>query len=272
MPELPEVETIARSLRPHLVGRAPAAVEIRNRNLRRPLPRCFSDSLVGRVISQVRRRGKYLLIEFETPPAWIVHLGMSGRLVYHRFAPQRPARHDHVEVRLGGGGSLVYSDPRRFGLMTLGDPDDCDLLAGLGPEPFDRDAFGGEYLFERSRRCRRAVKDVLMDQHVVAGIGNIYSNEILFAGGLRPRRAAARLSRRDCDVVVEATRRVLREAIEHRGSSISDFLDGIGRRGGYQWRRRVYDRAGEACVRCSTTIKRVTVGQRSAFYCPACQR
>ena len=268
MPELPEVETIARSLRPHLVGRAAAAVEVRNRNLRRPLPRCFSDSLVVRL----RRRGKYLLIEFETAPAWIVHLGMSGRLVYHCCAPRQPARHDHVEVRFEGGGSLVYSDPRRFGLMTLGDPDDCGLLAGLGPEPFDRDVFAGDYLFELGRRSRRAVKDVLMDQRVVAGIGNIYSNEILFAAGVRPRRRLSRLSRRDCAGVVEATRRILHEAIEHGGSSVSDFLDGIGRRGGYQWRRRVYDRAGEACLYCSATIKRVLVGGRSAFYCPSCQR
>ncbi|RMF23216.1 MAG: bifunctional DNA-formamidopyrimidine glycosylase/DNA-(apurinic or apyrimidinic site) lyase [Deltaproteobacteria bacterium] len=271
MPELPEVETVARTLRPHLIGAVPVAVEVRNRNLRRPLPRRFAALLEGRRIETLQRRGKYLIAQFAESPAWIIHLGMSGRLVFS-LEPAPLGPHDHVVVRFDRGGTLVFTDPRRFGLMVLADPSSSDLLSGLGPEPFDEEAFHGRYLFELGRRRRRAVKDVLMDQRVVAGIGNIYANEILFAAGLRPRRSVARLTLRDCETLVRATRCVLSEAIEHRGSSVSDFLDGVGRRGGYQWRRRVYDREGEECPRCRMPIKKLVIGQRSSFYCPNCQR
>jgi len=275
MPELPEVETIRRSLHPLVVGRRVAAVEVRRGDLRRPLDEGFPRQLVGRLVLSTARRAKYLLFELENGRSWIVHFGMSGRLLHRRAntrVGEAAGKHDHVVVGLDDNTELVFRDPRRFGLMLVDDARSCPLFAGIGPEPFDRGTFNGAYLKGLGRRTRRSIKDVLMDQRVVAGLGNIYVNEILFACRLRPRRRLAGLTRSQCDQVTEACRSVLREAIEHKGSSISDFLDGIGRRGGYQFKHEVYDRAGDACRRCGTSIKSVLVGGRSSFYCPVCQR
>ena len=273
MPELPEIETILRSVAPLVVGREIRTVDVRCAALRLTLAARFADELRGRSIVAGRRRAKYLLFELDDGRAWILHFGMSGRL-YHagRLAEYVVVKHDHVLVSLDDGSGLVFHDPRRFGLMTVDDPDRSPLLAGIGPEPLDVEEFNGCYLAALRRRTRRTVKDVLMDQRMVAGLGNIYVNEILYVAGVRPRRRFARMSAVDCERVAAATRDILREAIEHRGSSISDFLDGIGRRGAYQWRRRVYGRNGEPCVRCRTAIKGVVVGQRASFYCPTCQR
>jgi len=272
MPELPEIETIRRTIGPRVVGRTVAAVEVRCAALRRTMAPDFATELTARRIERARRRAKYLILDLDDGRAWISHFGMSGTLLHHEpgRAPQ-PAKHDHVVVRLSDGATAVFNDPRRFGFMTIEDAAGGPLLAGIGPEPLDDDAFTGAYLAGLRRRTRRTIKDVLMDQRVVAGLGNIYVNEILFVSGLRPRRRLSRLTLAQCDALAAATRQVLREAIAHRGSSISDFLDGIGRRGGYQWRRLVYDRAGEPCPRCAAEIKQVIVGQRSSFYCPACQ-
>jgi formamidopyrimidine-DNA glycosylase len=146
------------------------------------------------------------------------------------------------------------------------------VLVGVGPEPRDRAAFHGDYLAALRSRTRRTIKDVLMDQAVVAGLGNIYVNEILFLSRVRPSRRMSRVTRAECEAIVLATRAIIEEAIEHRGTSISDFLDGIGRRGAYQWRRRVYDREGEPCPVCGRAIRVRMIGQRSSFYCGVCQR
>lgn len=272
MPELPEVETIVRSLSPLVTGVSVSSVDVRCAMLRRAVDPSFVESLCGRDLVSVRRRAKYMLFDLDDGRAWIVHLGMSGRLVrVSRLLDHAPRKHDHVIVTLSDGAGLVFHDPRRFGLMTVEHAADSPLLAGIGPEPLE-DEFNAGYLAGLRRHTRRTIKDVLMDQRVVAGLGNIYVNELLFTAGVRPRRKLARMSADECARVVAATRSTLTEAIEHRGSSISDFLDGIGRRGAYQWRRRVYDREGEACRACATLIKAVVVGQRSSFYCPRCQR
>jgi formamidopyrimidine-DNA glycosylase len=273
MPELPEIETIRRTIGPRVCGRVVSDVRVLRPDLRRPLAADFAARLVGRRIGEARRRAKYLILDLDDGLSWILHFGMSGRLLHvSERSAAVPAKHDHVLVELSDGSALVFNDPRRFGLMVVEDALTSALFAGIGPEPLDAGAFSGGYLAALRARTRRTVKDVLMDQRVVAGLGNIYVNEILFVSGIRPRRRLARLTRADCERLSAATRTILLEAIEHRGSSISDFLDGIGRRGGYQWRRRVYDRAGERCARCGTTIKSVVVGQRSSFYCPRCQR
>jgi len=273
VPELPEIETIRASLEPHVVGARVESVEVRCSLLRRPVAGDFSARLEGQTIVALRRRAKYLLLDLDGGQTWIVHLGMSGRLLLYEANSQRePAKHDHVIASLDGDRALVFNDPRRFGLMVIDDAGSSQLLAGIGPEPLDADAFSGAYLSVFRRTTGREIKSVLMDQRVVAGLGNIYVNEILFASRVRPRRRMSRLSLAECETITEATRSVLAEAIEHRGTTLSDFLDGIGRRGGYQWRRRVYDRAGEPCPRCATTIKSVVVAQRSSFYCPRCQR
>ena len=273
MPELPEVETVRRTIGPLIVGRQITRVEVRRRDLRRRVRPGFEAALVGRTIVRADRRAKYLLLHLDDGLAWIVHLGMSGRFL--RFAldaPNDASPHEHVLVGLDDGACVVFRDPRRFGLMDVEDPRDSSLLVDIGPEPLDAAGFDGDYLAGFRKRTRRFVKDVLMDQHVVAGLGNIYVNEILFVSRVRPTRRMSRLSRVECDTIVTATREVIEEAIEHRGSSISDFLDGIGRPGSYQWRRRVYDRAGEDCPRCGGTIRSRAIAQRSSFYCGHCQR
>jgi formamidopyrimidine-DNA glycosylase len=273
VPELPEIETILRSLGPLVAGRTVESVDVRRPTLRRTLGRGFAASLVGRTVVGARRRAKYLIFDLDDGRSWIVHFGMSGRMLHFvRGAERREEPHDHVVVVLDDGSTLVFNDPRRFGLMAVETAEGCTLLASIGPEPLDAQAFDASYLAGLRSRTRRTVKDVLMDQRVVAGLGNIYVNELLFVAGIRPRRRLARMTFAECAHVVDAARTILAEAIEHRGSSISDFLDGVGRRGAYQWRRRVYDRAGEPCVRCKAAIKSTVVGQRSSFYCPRCQR
>jgi formamidopyrimidine-DNA glycosylase len=272
MPELPEVETVARSLAEFVTNRTVRSVDVRCAMLRRSLPPDFAARLEGRRILEVRRRAKYLILDLDEHGSWIVHLGMSGRL--SRVDPvvaHELHRHDHVVVTFEDATGLVFHDPRRFGLMTIDDPSTSAVLRGIGPEPLSED-FNPAYLAQLRRSTRRTIKDVLMDQHVVGGLGNIYVNELLHVAGVRPRRRLSAMTRRECARVVEATRSVLREAIALGGSSISDFLDGIGRPGNYQAHRRVYDRTGEACAACATPIRSVVVGQRSSFYCPRCQR
>jgi formamidopyrimidine-DNA glycosylase len=273
MPELPEVETIRRTLGPLVVGRKVVRVDVRRRDLRKRIASSFESSLLGRVIVQADRRAKYLLLHLDNGQAWIVHLGMSGRLL-RLLAEDLDAAslHEHIVVTLDDGARVVFRDPRRFGLMEIADPRTTPLLAGIGPEPLDRNEFSGGYLAGLRTRTKRTIKDVLMDQHVVAGLGNIYVNEILFRSRIRPSRRLRRLTRAECEEIVAASREILEEAIEYRGTSMSDFLDGIGRRGAYQWRRRVYDRKGEPCPVCGRPIRARTIGQRSSFFCDRCQR
>ena len=189
-----------------------------------------------------------------------------------RGARWAPATHDHIVVTLDDRGRVVFNDPRRFGMAVVEEPRTSALFAHYGPDALDADAFTADSLFAERRRTKRSIKDVLMDQRVVAGLGNIYVSEALYHAGVRPRRRLARLTRAECVRVVDCVRRVLADAIEHRGSTVSDFLDGIGRRGGYQWRHAVYDRAGQPCPACGDAIRRVVIAQRSSFYCPRCQR
>ena len=272
MPELPEVETIRRSLEPLVVGRTVATLDLRTPRLRLPLGEELRRGVEGRRIVGSGRRGKYLWFVLDDDRGWFFHRGMSGRLRFTGGVEAGEGLHDHLVARFVGGDALLFHDPRRFGLSVVDDPATSRLLATMGPEPLDEREFTPGYLAAFRRRTSRAIKDVLMDQRVVAGLGNIYVNEILFRCGLRPRRSMARLTFGDCAAVVSATREIIADAIEHRGSSISDFLDGIGQRGGYQYRHRVYDREGQPCTTCRTPIKAVVIGQRSSFYCPHCQR
>jgi formamidopyrimidine-DNA glycosylase len=270
MPELPEVETIARSLAPHLVGRRIAAVEVRERRLRERVDAGFAAALTGHRITAVARAGKTLVARLDDGRAWLVHLGMTGRLTLHDGpAPARP--HDHVQVVLDDGRRLVYNDVRRFGRLLVVAPEAVAAAVGRGLEPLGPEA-RPEVLAARAGRRRLSIKAFLMDQRIVLGIGNIYASEILFHAGVRPRRQAGRLRRTDWDRVVAGTRAVLEEAIACGGSSISDYRDGFERFGSYQLRHRVYDRAGEPCVTCGARIRSLVIVGRSSFYCPACQR
>ncbi len=268
MPELPEIETVRRTIAPHVVGRRILRVVVRERRLRRPIPADLVSRLEGRTIQSVGRRAKYLLLDVGEGLRWVVHLGMSGRLC----AGEPPAGlpHVHVLVELEGGGRLYFRDPRRFGLMMLSS-DDADL-GEVGIEPLD-DAFCAEHLWREVRRHRRlAVKSLLMDQRRIAGLGNIYANEALFFAGIRPSRRCGRLRRAEAERLVDAIRRVLERAIASGGSSLLDYRDADGNAGEFQRSLSVYERSGEPCRRCGTLVSRQVIGGRGTFFCASCQR
>ncbi|MDP2144271.1 MAG: bifunctional DNA-formamidopyrimidine glycosylase/DNA-(apurinic or apyrimidinic site) lyase [Gallionella sp.] len=271
MPELPEVETTRRGLEPHLVGATVADVVIRHPQLRWPIPADLPQLLRGQTIRTLRRRAKYLLAGFDHGTL-ILHLGMSGSL---RILPAKtlPEKHDHFDLVLGNGQLMRLRDPRRFGavLWHEGDISDHPLLASLGPEPLEEN-FDAAYLYRATRKKTAAIKLVIMDNHVVVGVGNIYANEALFRTGIKPQLAAGKLSRERCTRLAEEIRATLQEAIAKGGSTLRDFVNSDGKPGYFQQHYWAYGRAGEPCRRCGTPIRQIKQGQRSSFYCPACQR
>lgn len=273
MPELPEVETICSGLRPLVRGRRIAQVAVLERRLRRPVAPGFHLRLRGKTITDVERRGKYILILLETDTVWIFHLGMAGKLIH--VAAGRPREtHDHIVVRLDNGHELRYHDPRRFGLSIVVPRAKLETLAqikNLGLEPFDP-RFNGDYLYAAASASQRRIRDLLIDQGIVAGLGNIYANEILFHAGVRPTTRAWKLGRARVERIARTTPDVLREAIRWCGTSFSDYRDAEDRFGEFQNHLRVYDREGEKCGVCGSEVKRVAIGNRSAFYCPGCQK
>jgi formamidopyrimidine-DNA glycosylase len=275
MPELPEVETTRRGIAPYLEGRRIAAVTLRRADLRWPIPPEVSALLPGQRIDAVERRAKYLLLHTRVGSA-LLHLGMSGMLrVLPPEAPLGP--HDHVDIALAGevqrpARVLRFTDPRRFGCLLWQPPGTLHpLLATLGPEPLT-DAFDGDLLWHLARGRRAAVKLFLMDNAVVVGVGNIYASEALFAAGIDPRRAAGRVSRERYAWLASAVKRILAHAIERGGTTLRDFLNPDGAPGYFFRELNVYGRAGEPCKTCGTAIRQVTLGQRSSFWCPRCQR
>lgn len=270
MPELPEVETTRRGVEPQVCGRRVEEIIVRQPRLRWPVPQRLRRELRGQVIQAVARRGKYLLFATEVGTL-IVHLGMSGSLrVVQSEAP--PGKHDHLDLALEGGQSLRLTDPRRFGaaLWTRGDPQQHRLLRQLGPEPL-AEGFNGPYLHARAQGRKAAIKSFLMDSHVVVGVGNIYANEALFLAGIHPSRAAGRIAvDRQSDLAM-AVKQVLAAAIAAGGTTLRDFVGGDGRPGYFAQQLRVYGRTGAACPTCGGPIRTARIGQRSTFYCPACQ-
>ena len=273
MPELPEVETIRRSLQPRVLGRCIVEVEVREPRLRRRIADNFAARLVGQRIDGIERRAKYLLFRLASGDCLVAHFGMSGTIIVHDTrVPPEP--HDHVRLRLDDGAELVLNDPRRFGLLLLvaaGEMNDLAELRDLGVDPLEGD-LRAESLAAALRRSRRPVKNLLLDQTVLAGLGNIYATEALFRAGIRPTRRACRVRRAEVVRLLDSIRAVLREAVDLGGSSISDYRDGNGRPGYFQLRLRVYDRKGEPCSLCGAAIRRVVQTGRSSFYCPQCQR
>ncbi len=270
MPELPEVETTRRGIKSHLCGQRVTGVVIRNARLRWPVPPRLKQQLVGENLSDITRRGKYLLLH-TVKGTVILHLGMSGslRLV---DAGQPAGKHDHVDLVFENGRVLRLHDPRRFGavLWTRRPPLEHRLLASLGPEPL-QDAFTGEYLHQRSRQRKLAVKSFIMDSKMVVGVGNIYANEALFMAGIRPTTAAGRISRARYETLAAAIKHVLEQAIAAGGTTLRDFTNGAGKPGYFQQQLRVYGRAGEPCPQCRSRIRLVQQMQRATYYCPRCQ-
>ena len=271
MPELPEVETTRRGLLPHLVGRRIRDVVVRNRNLRWPVPRDLAKRLRGAEVLDIRRRGKYLLVDCPDGHL-LVHLGMSGRL---SVVPEdeAPRKHDHIDVRLENGKALRLTDPRRFGAMlwVQAPAERHELLKDLGLEPLEA-TFSGRELQRRARGRRVAVKQFLMNGRIVTGVGNIYASEALFRAGIHPSRSAGKISRARWDRLATAVRATLEHALDAGGTTLRDFAAPSGKPGRYQRRFSVYGRAGQPCPSCGTRIRALRQGQRSTFYCPSCQR
>lgn len=270
MPELPEVETTRRGIEPLVRGRRVVRLLVRNPRLRWRVPAILGEELTGQTIREVARRAKYLLVATEAGTL-ILHLGMSGSL---RVVPaaEPPGKFDHVDIVLDDGQCLRLRDPRRFGavLWTRAPPLAHKLLAHLGPEPFDP-AFSGAYLHRTTRHRARAMRDLLLDSRIVAGVGNIYANEALHAAGIRPTRAGGRLSRAECDRLARAIRATLTRAIRAGGTTLRDFRASDGNPGYFQLSLKVYGREGRPCARCGAPIRLRRLGSRSAFYCPKCQ-
>lgn len=270
MPELPEVEITRRGLAPHCVGAIVTAVVVRHRGLRYPVADDLEARLAGQPLHAIDRRGKYLIFRFGTGHL-ILHLGMSGSL--REMAADRPAgRHDHLDI-VFDATAIRLRDPRRFGaaIWTGDDPRTHPLLARLGIEPLD-ERFDGGWLHAALRVRRGPIKQVLMDSHLVTGVGNIYASESLYRAGIRPTRGADTLTRPACGRLAAAVRATLEEAIAAGGSSMRDFVHADGGPGGFQLRWAVYGREGEPCRNCGAAIRALRLGQRSTYYCPACQR
>ncbi len=273
MPELPEVETVRRSLEKFCLGRMVESVWRSDARMRLGSRRSDLGVLAGQSLLRVERRAKFLLLRYSGETTLLVHLGMTGTL---RLAPdgETSRKHDHFHLQFASGERLVFNDARRFGLYEMIPgvaPEKCRHLRGLGAEPLD-DAFNGDLLYRLSRKRRVALKLWLMNPAVVVGVGNIYASESLFRARLSPRRSAAGLKRGEADVLAVAVRGVLREAIKAGGTTLRDFAAPDGERGYFRIQLEVYDRAGEPCRRCAAPIKRIVQGGRSTCYCPECPR
>lgn len=259
MPELPEVETIVRELEPKLTGRHILAAEVLHPRIVRYCAEDLTACLAGRRIEDVRRHGKFILIRLDH--GWLtIHLGMTGQLL----VDGEPGVHTRAVFRLDDA-TLIYDDIRMFGSIEWGP--EPSRLARLGPDALDAPELATELL-----RRKAPIKAVLLNQSVFSGVGNIYADEALFRAGIHPRRRADRISTERAARLIAVVREVLGEAVEHRGSSVSDYVDTEGRRGSFQDRHRVYARDGHPCVQCGTVVRKTVVAQRGTHYCPKCQR
>lgn len=269
MPELPEVETTLRGIAPHLLNDSVKKVIVRHPQLRWPVPPDLPALMEGQVLLGLHRRGKYLVFSF-AHGQFIMHLGMSGSL--RLVAADTPAaKHDHLDLQFASGNTLRFTDPRRFGAALWAKAaEEHPLLRDLGPEPLSEN-FSGDYLYRKSRGRRVSVKAFVMDSKVVVGVGNIYANEALFLAGIRPGRAAGRLSRKDSERLVAQIKVVLERAIAAGGTTLRDFIGGDGKPGYFKQELLVYGRGGQACVQCQTPLKLIRQAQRATVYCPKCQ-
>jgi formamidopyrimidine-DNA glycosylase len=283
MPELPEVETVRRGLLPVMEGALIANAAVNRPDLRWPFPARMAERLTGKRVLALRRRSKYILVDLSSGETLIIHLGMSGRMLvsgamlgdFHHDHPAS-AKHDHVVLDMEGGARVTFNDARRFGSMDLIETDLAEthpLLASLGPEPMGN-AFSGPYLTQRLKSRNTPIKSALLDQGIVAGLGNIYVCEVLYRARINPARKAGHIAAAHVAGLVPIIRDVLAEAIEAGGSSLRDYRQTDGELGYFQHAFKVYGREGERCgaAGCASTIARIVQSGRSSFYCPTCQR
>ena len=271
MPELPEVVVTLQGVLPYILGKKVSRVIVRNPDLRWPVPKNLSILLCDNLLQSARQRAKYMLFKF-TNGHMMIHLGMSGNLkILQKHAP--PEKHDHVDIIFSDEVILRYSDPRRFGsiLWINGDPSAHKLLVHLGPEPFSP-AFDGNYLYSSSRGKTTTVKQFLMDNKIVVGVGNIYANESLFLSGIRPKKSIGRIPLRVYKILVANVVEVLSKAIKQGGTTLQDFAGNEGKKGYFKQELFVYGRGGEPCLKCKKPLKEIRLGQRSSVYCSSCQK
>lgn len=271
MPELPEVETVLRGLQPHLENNTVYDVIIRCDKLRWPITPNLKRILKHQCVVGLERRGKYLLI-YLTKGALIIHLGMSGRLCI-LTQPTPAKKHDHADFIFADQLTMRYTDPRRFGaiLWTDSDPHQHVLLKKLGPEPFDLN-FTAKYLFEKIASRRVAIKLLIMNHHIVVGVGNIYAAEVFFLAGIHPATPANKLSLEHCQLLVKFIKQVLKSAIKQGGTTLKDFVNSEGKPGYFSQKLNVYGRERQSCVRCKALIQSLILGQRASAFCPGCQK
>ena len=273
MPEMPEVETIARNLRKAIIGKRVAGIRLSGLPLRRPVGKTLTARIEGRVVRKIHRRGKYLIAEMEPRAFWLIHLGMSGHLHYHPTDAQS-SKHTHATVLFSDATRLEYCDSRRFGLLAayeVAKISQIPEIGALGVEPLSP-KLNPEWLARLLKESRRELKVFLLDQSKIAGLGNIYACEALYGAGLHPSRRCFTLTRAEAGRLVAAVRRTLRAAIRNRGTSFSDYRDSNGRPGRHQKFLRIFQKEGEKCSRCGSLIMRLRQGNRSTFYCPCCQK
>ena len=272
MPELPEVETTRKGIKPYLENATITAVVIRHFSLRWPIEKELPEILTNRIIHRVSRRAKYLLIEFENGTL-MIHLGMSGSLrILDKIEPNKPGKHDHLDIELSNGHILRYNDPRRFGsvLWTTEPISQHRLIAHLGPEPLLKE-FNAEYLQQQAQSKRCSIKTFIMNGKVVVGVGNIYANESLFLANIHPRTMAQSLSLLQYIELTEQIKNILRRAIKSGGTTLKDFTNSDGKPGYFAQHLNVYGRKGESCFICESKIQRYKESQRATYYCPMCQ-
>ncbi|MFT5652536.1 MAG: formamidopyrimidine-DNA glycosylase [Psychromonas sp.] len=269
MPELPEVETSRKGISPHLINKPVQDVVLRHTQLRWKIPQDLLSEINNKMLLSIDRRAKYLLFNFSSGTL-LIHLGMSGSL---QICPldSPPKKHDHADF-VFTDCLLRYTDPRRFGaILWLGlTPENCSLLNKLGPEPLDDD-FSAKYLHQRSAKRKLPVKQFIMDQKVVTGVGNIYATEALFNSGISPLRAAGNISEKRYQVLVVAIKEILQQAIKQGGTTLKDFVGSDGKPGYFQQTLQVYGKTGQQCPRCETPLKNVKLAARASVYCPNCQ-
>lgn len=269
MPELPEVETSRRGISPHLINKNITQVVLRHHQLRWPIPSNLSEFIEGKTLLSIDRRAKYLLFNFSNGTL-LVHLGMSGSL---RICPLNtsPQKHDHADI-VFSDCVLRYTDPRRFGaILWLGlTPEESTLLNHLGPEPLS-EQFSAEYLYKLSANRKVSIKQFIMDQKVVTGVGNIYATEALFEAGISPIRNAGNISQKRYQLLVDIIKQILQKAIQQGGTTLKDFVGSDGKPGYFQQTLQVYGKSGEKCPKCKTTLKAIKLSARNSVYCPNCQ-
>lgn len=283
MPELPEVETVRRGIAPAMEGRVIESAEQRRADLRWPFPRDMTVRLTGKRVERLRRRAKYILVDLDSAETLLIHLGMSGRMTVSGDVPGNfvrvhslPEKHDHVILHMEGNARITFNDPRRFGIMDLfptAEETEHKLLSVLGPEPLSN-AFNGKMLSTALEKKRSPIKSALLDQRIIAGLGNIYVCEALYRAGIAPTKEGGKLSAARIERLATVIRDVLNEAIEAGGSSLRDHRQATGELGYFQHNFFAYGREGEHCKTpgCQGEIARIVQSGRSTFYCPRCQR